>query len=212
MWDYSKTQKNNEDTNLWYHTSLLSGKPQIQKPLEYNIDQNDFFRIEGHQGQDYRDVLEKIEDLKRENGLAFQVKALSLSLNKQDIDFDDYECEFQDLKVMLDAWQKEQDCILAEISNFFSSFSTKEPGVNVKEKELGISKLRESHLETDIGFSRTPGTAPGGDKVVESVLKESIQPEYTGKATYFISSPVSDNLNTSKDTLGEALVNAYQET
>ncbi|MCF6331943.1 MAG: hypothetical protein L3J11_01555, partial [Draconibacterium sp.] len=69
-WNYFKTEKNRQGTNLCYHTSNLSPALHIQNPLNYNTDGFDFYRIEGHQGKDYQLVLEEIDKLKTEHGLA----------------------------------------------------------------------------------------------------------------------------------------------
>ncbi|MEN8115384.1 MAG: PKD domain-containing protein [Bacteroidota bacterium] len=195
LWNYEITKRFEGDHNLSYH-KIASSPDQVRNPLEYNIDKFDFFRIEGHQGKDYRDVMEKIDELKTQHGLSFDVKALSININRENLDIDDYECEFEDLKVMLKAWTAEQDCILAQIASFFSSFSTTEPGTNVKESELDLKKRAKLHVS--VGESRTMSAAT-------SVVKESYQP------VYMVSSVVSDNLSTTENTLGIEMKLAIEE-
>ncbi|MGS2764501.1 PKD domain-containing protein [Sinomicrobium sp. M5D2P9] len=131
-WNAFKTSVYKQKNNLSYHTTNLENIPQVQQPLLYGPDTYDFYRIEGHQGKNYADALEQIEAIKTANSLAFDVKAVSIGLNEQDINMDDYECEFEDLRILLNAWTAEQECVLAEVAAFFSGFSIAEPGSNVK--------------------------------------------------------------------------------
>ena len=204
-WDFSKTKLFRENFNLCYRTADLAPAPQIQDPLNYNTDQFDFYRVEGHQGKDYRDVLEELDDLKKKYGLSFDIKALSVNIKSDDLDIDDYECEFEDLKVMLKAWTKEQDCILAEVAAFFSSFSTKIPGANAKEAELDLKQPME--LNTNI---RTNYTAmlyqPTYYKPAAGTATKTLYEEVEkGKV-------VEDNMSTVEDTIGVEMRKAIEET
>ncbi|WP_428741367.1 hypothetical protein [Tenacibaculum sp.] len=129
-WDFNKTKNYRANQNLSYHKENLSSSLAIQKPLSYNIDKNDFYRIEGHQGKMYRDALAKILKLKKDNGLSFDVKTLSINATEQTININNYECEFEDLKMLLNAWRAEQNCILSEVSKTFSAFKLTNPKVN----------------------------------------------------------------------------------
>ncbi len=209
-WNYLKTEKNKEDTNLCYHTGNLSSAPQIQTPLNYNTDKFDFYRIEGHQGKDYKEVLEEIDDLKIENGLAFDVKALSVNINSETLDLDEYQCEFEDLNVLLRAWTAEQECVLAEVSGFFSGFSTTEPGKNVKEPQLSLAKQKvvvaadtatptasKSSILTNLKTADRFSTA----KTLE------VAPLFIAK-----SEVISENLTTNENALGGVMKIAFEET
>ncbi|AZJ34844.1 hypothetical protein [Tenacibaculum singaporense] len=129
-WDFNKTKNYRANQNLSYHKENLSSSLAIQKPLSYNIDKNDFYRIEGHQGKMYREALAKILKLKKDNGLSFDVKTLSINATEQTININNYECEFEDLKMLLNAWRAEQNCILSEVSKTFSAFKLTNPKAN----------------------------------------------------------------------------------
>ncbi|SMO63995.1 PKD domain-containing protein [Saccharicrinis carchari] len=202
-WNYSKSTKNEEKYNLSYHTPSLSGDAHVQEPLAFNIDKFDFFRIAGHQGKDYRDVLETLDKLKIKYGLAFDVKALAVNLSNETLDIDDYECEFEDLKVMLKAWTAEQDCILAQVASFFSSFSTKEPGKNVKEEELVLTHRTKSNFSSASGKNLKSAAAKSETSYV--TVNKLYQPVYTK------SNVVSDNMSTAQDTLGIEMKAAIEE-
>ena len=130
-WSYNKTVNYKADENLSYHKDNLDKSLPIQRPLDYNIDKNDFYRIEGHQGKMYGEALAKIQKLKKDYGLSFDVKTLSINATTQTININDYECEFEDLKMLLNAWKAEQNCILSEVSKTFSAFKTTDPKVNI---------------------------------------------------------------------------------
>jgi len=219
-WNYYKTEKNAQDTNLSYHRENLANLPHIQNPLRYNIDGFDFYRIEGHQGKDYKTALEEIMEQKEQFGLAFDVKALSVNLNTENLNIDDYECEFEDLKVLLSAWTAEQECILAQVSSFFSGFSLVNPGANVKDPVL-THRVKASAFETkDAAFSTrlTSGLSSSGKISDVFAARESVSKEKFAKQIYIEeplalkSTVIPDNFTTEKDALGSVLIKAYEET
>ena len=207
-WNFSKTEIYESDTNLSYHTDQLASNPSVQEPLAYSIDKYNFFRIEGHQGKDYRLALQQVDGLKRKYGLAFDVKALSVNINTENLNIDDYECEFEDLQVMLRAWTAEQDCILAEMSAFFSAFNLKEPGVNSKEQEY------------DEALHGRAGTAGHLNRPSETEWVYNLDEGMMYNATmgyqpynyYKQNTVVIDNLTTNENALGNTMKKAFDET
>jgi len=146
-WDFNKYINFVQKTNLSYHTTHLSSAPFVRKPLDYSLDHTNFLTIEGIQGRPYRDALEQVLDLKESYGLNFDVKVLSMNATRQNIDLDDYRCQFEDLNVLLQAWTTEQECTLASVASFFSGFSTQEVGKNIKEVEY-TQKVQIGQTET----------------------------------------------------------------
>ncbi|WP_163323514.1 PKD domain-containing protein [Draconibacterium mangrovi] len=205
-WNYSKTKLFKHNYNLGYRIENLASGPQVQDPLNYNLDNSDFYRIEGHQGKDYRDVLEELDDQKKKYGLSFDVKALSVNLRTDNLDIDDYECEFEDLKVMLKAWTKEQDCILAEVASFFSAFSTKIPGANIRESELDLKKATAVNANFDVNYTAAMAYQPVYYKSSVGTATKALYEEVVkGKA-------VEDNITTVADTIGVEMIKAIEET
>ncbi len=208
VWDFLKTEKFSHKKNLSYHRDNLADTPSVQEPLNFNTDRFDFLRIEGHQGRNYKTALEEITELKEKHGLAFDVKALSLNINTENLDVDDYECEFEDLNVMLRAWTAEQECVLAEVSSFFSAFSLADPGKNIKEAtKFTEATLSEANLSVDDSFltrSKDTSTKTTGDVFTG---------ETAGKTTYYAykSTVVPDNLIVSDDALGEVMKKSIEE-
>ncbi len=72
-WDFDKTIRGTQKTNLSYHDNLLA----IKKPLEFCID-HDFYRVEGHLGRNYTEVVQRINTIKKANSLGFNVVALPI--------------------------------------------------------------------------------------------------------------------------------------
>ena len=203
-WNFFKTKKNRQNTNLSYHTENLSKALQIQNPLSYNIDKFDFYRIEGHQGRVYQDVLEELDTLKTQNGLAFDVKALSVNINNENLNIDDYQCEFEDLNVLLRAWTAEQDCVLGEVASFFSGFSTKVPGANVK--DIGLSRSVLTNLDVATNLNRL--SINTNLKAAEAVQAAAA----STSTTYTKSNVIADNLTIQPDALGNVIKVALDQT
>jgi PKD repeat protein len=208
-WNFFKTEKYKSDTNLSYHTSLLSPAPSVQEPLLYNTDRFDFYRIEGHQGKSYAKVLEEIDDLKIKYGLAFDVKALSVNINRENLNIDDYECEFEDLNVLLRAWTTEQDCILAQVSQFFSGFSTKQPGANVKDVAVNVAAVSAAGLRVGSSGVRTASLNISG--LANDVQAKAASVSYKAES-FSKSKVVTENLTLSEDALGIEMKKAFDET
>ncbi|MDH4474084.1 MAG: hypothetical protein QE487_15860 [Fluviicola sp.] len=158
-WDREKTLKGKYKLNLSYNTGLLDSSPAIQTPLRYNMEGSSFLRIEGHQGRDYKEVMAKIDQIKKENGLSFDLKAISIDLDSSIvIDTTNYECEFEDLAVLLTAWVKEQECTIAKVVSLVSAFSVKEPGRNIKDTVFLPRTTFSEAVPVEIGAAKTTTT------------------------------------------------------
>ncbi|KAF2326610.1 hypothetical protein [Flavobacterium ginsenosidimutans] len=78
-WDFDKTILGLEKNNVSYHDDLLNTK----NPLEIHLD-SDFYRIEGHQGRNYKEALKAIQQIRLENGLGFNIMILAVNANELD--------------------------------------------------------------------------------------------------------------------------------
>ena len=156
-WDYQKTREFISDRNLGYQSNNLSSADAIQNPLDYSLDKHDFYRIEGHLGMDFFEALKNINTIKAEKGLAFDVKVLSINETLESIDESKYQCHFEDLNTILLAFLKEQECLYKDITDFFSAFSTKDPGTNKRYKiqveTEGTTEEERTREETGIEFT-----------------------------------------------------------
>lgn len=208
-WNFNKTVKNRQNTNLSYHTANLSPAPHIQNPLNFNIDRFDFYRIEGHQGKVYQDVLAELDKLKTQYGLAFDVKALSVNINTENLNVDDYQCEFEDLNVLLRAWTAEQECTLAEISGFFSGFSTAVPGTNVKEPQLDLKRAVSNEFLTNTADIKSEKSSIISKANVSRAASKTVASQ---SAIYSKSNVIPDNLTIKENALGNVMKVALDET
>lgn len=84
-WDFDKTILGLQKNNISYHDDLLNTK----NPLEIHLD-SDFYRIEGHQGRNYKEALKAIQQIRLENGLAFHIIILGVNANIQDKTIQDF--------------------------------------------------------------------------------------------------------------------------
>ncbi|WP_433763609.1 hypothetical protein [Flavobacterium ginsenosidimutans] len=78
-WDFDKTFLGLEKNNVSYHDDLLNTK----NPLEIYLD-SDFYRIEGHQGRNYKEALKAIQQIRLDNGLGFNIMILAVNANELD--------------------------------------------------------------------------------------------------------------------------------
>lgn len=76
-WNFDKTSNRSSGENLGYDAGLLSSEMHIQNPLDFNIDTNSFYNIEGHQGMDYYEAFEKIKQIRDKQQLGFDIMGLS---------------------------------------------------------------------------------------------------------------------------------------
>ncbi|MCI3935577.1 hypothetical protein MQX03_00070 [Chryseobacterium aahli] len=86
-WNFDKTNNRSFRENLGYDVSLLSSEMHIQNPLDFNIDKNSFYNIEGHQGMLYQEAFEQIKEIRDKYQLGFDIMALSLHelVNNKDL-------------------------------------------------------------------------------------------------------------------------------
>ncbi|MEW7277046.1 PKD domain-containing protein [Aquimarina sp. 2201CG1-2-11] len=83
-WNFEKTSTGKELYNLSHDKTYLSSDVFVQKPLHFCLENFDFFRIEGHLGQDYELVYQEIDRIKTQYGLPFRVVAIGLNEESRD--------------------------------------------------------------------------------------------------------------------------------
>ena len=186
QWNFEKTKTDREKYNLSYHTANLAVDDFIQDPLNYNIDNNDFYRVEGHLGLPYKTALQNINDLKAKYGLAFDVIALVLQKEEKS----GGETPPKEKTVSIDDLRKQLVSISSDISNrkvdaqntLFNiskldeklrllnkaEFSKEgsEEGITVvrqdPKKDDVVSELLSEFLERKSGLEHKAGVEPGG--------------------------------------------------
>ena len=163
-WNFEKTKTDRETYNLSYHTGNLAGDDFVQNPLDYNIDNNDFYRIEGHLGLPYKTALQNINDLKAKYGLAFDVIALVLDKGEKPEEED----STKDKTVSIDDLRKQLISISSDISNRKSDSQS---------TLLNISKLDDKlKLLNQAEFSKE-GSSDGITVVKQDAKKKDVVSE-----------------------------------
>jgi hypothetical protein len=194
-WNFEKTQVGKERYNLSYHTINLASDSFVQNPLKFNIDDNDFYRIEGHLGMPYKAALQNINDLKVQYGLAFDVITLVLQKGKAVISktlgstSESTIISIQELRDQLVAISSDisnqagdPQTTLQTISNldsqlsllntveYTSSAGSENTGVSVltqnPKKGDVVSELLSEFLERKSGLEHVAGVEPGGTFVL----------------------------------------------
>jgi hypothetical protein len=184
-WNYEKTKTDRETYNLSYHTGNLAGDDFIQNPLNYNIDNNDFYRIEGHLGMPYKTALQNINDLKVKYGLAFDVIALVLQKGekpvepvKETVSIDDLRKQLISISSDISNQKSNSTNTLLNISKLDeklrllnkADFSKESDGVTVvrqdPKKDDVVSELLSEFLERKSGLEHVAGVEPGGTFVL----------------------------------------------
>lgn len=100
LWNYRKTMDGDATFNLSYNAGLYNNNPLVTQPLLYDIERYNFFRVEGHIGQNYKTVLSNILDQRLTYNLPFDVVAISAQQayssdrNLPDEDMRDLETDF----------------------------------------------------------------------------------------------------------------------
>lgn len=215
-WSYDKSQNFIQTSNVSYHTALLSPSLSIQQPLLYDLDNYNFLRIEGIQGKSYRDALDQVLTLKKDYGLSFDVKVLSLNPTTKDIDLGEYRCEFEDLNVLLKAWTTEQECILASMASFFSGFTTDKVGENIKEIEYtqGRKVIGREVINTDVVMDKTSEVVTKREALIDRqrILLTNKQTSINKKTRLpYDKNVIDESLTVEEKTIGRYMKEAIEE-
>lgn len=108
-WNPALNLKGQNDTVLSYHGDKAgySNKATVQKPLLYDIEPYNFFRVEGHIGTNYKTALKEITLIKDSYSLPFKITALNAVdyLNKE-VDITKFEGRWDDLETDYDLARK----------------------------------------------------------------------------------------------------------
>ncbi len=124
------------------------GYPQFfGDPLDYCLDGHDFFRVEGHVGRNVISAVSDITNIRNQKGLGFDIMpiAVGASALEQTIDYDKYRIYFEDLQIILQAWNEEIKCIVSGSSQFLSNFSILNQGQHLGYAVKNVAGSREGN-------------------------------------------------------------------
>ena len=108
-WNPALTEKGKNDTILSYHASLpnYTNKLEVQKPLLFDIEPYNFFRVEGHIGQNYKKALQELNLIRDSYNLPFKITALNaVDFINKNIDIMKFDGRWDDLETDYDLARK----------------------------------------------------------------------------------------------------------
>lgn len=161
-WNIHRTLRGTASQILSYKSNEYNTTDDfVMNPLKYDIEPNNFLRIEGHIGQDYRSVLAQLDTLKRDNRLPFEVVALSSdtrsifniidALTTMDTTgsvTSAFEimiknpCCFSDIFLALDQWLNKLLCCLLEQKKYYMALPL--AGTKSRDAALNEEKLQDA--------------------------------------------------------------------
>ena len=108
-WNPALATKNQNDTILSYFSDIAgyTHKPAIQKPLLFDIEPYNFFRVEGHIGQNYKTALKELTLIKDSYNLPFKITALNaVDYVNKEVDIAKFDGRWDDLETDYDLARK----------------------------------------------------------------------------------------------------------
>lgn len=218
-WNYQLSRRGAEKTVLSYHAGDYGGGiDSTMNPLDYNIDTNNFFRIEGHLGKQLGQAMAGIDKIKNDKSIPFDLVAIRMNKtgNLKDINIDDFDCQFEDLIAILKAWLIEQNCLYGSIARFFSGFSTnRENGFHTRIDDYRVNTTPSYIVGKTMVKERmmkvTTGIRLNEEAEVFGMLERDKQAVPICRTVYTIDKTIEDNLETNKDSLGIYFSHALQQ-
>ncbi|AWW32988.1 hypothetical protein DN752_24275 [Echinicola strongylocentroti] len=165
-WSFAKHQRGQTDEILQYDHKVDNQEAVNLTSLEYDLTEVDFYRIEGHQGNTADQALITLNDMVQQYNLDFDVKILSINEIMENIRMEDYKCQFEDLMVLLEAWNQELACIAGKISQYFTDMKLEE--ILAEEAEDEKVEVKESETKDTV---RTKGIVVSHSKETDKVFQ-----------------------------------------
>lgn len=156
-WSYRRTLLNDATRNLSYHAKQYNSSNEfVREPLNYDLEQYNFLRIEGIVGKPYTHVLKQVKYQISKNRLPVDIIALTtetavkfnreMLANRVDAKSSlEMLCHFQDLESMYDSMRREILCMLCKELKYYYDFS-----INFMGKLLERYKLAGEVSEVDL--------------------------------------------------------------
>lgn len=173
-WSYDKTSKGKASRNLSYNANLYSTDDVIINPLNYEIEPNNFFRIEGHVGKQVDEALTDIVSQKQKFSLPIDVVAINTLVGSGEIDAANAKCHFSDLESLYNILTAQLLCMLHKPVCFLSKlhyFDLSRPSPVFKPiLASGEVDTGDSPGAKEPGFN-SPGfiSAPGFEEINQAI-------------------------------------------
>ncbi|MFN0275102.1 MAG: hypothetical protein ACKVPJ_05115, partial [Chitinophagales bacterium] len=121
-WNWLRAKRGNASFNLSYNAADYNTSDIAINPLLYDIEQYNFFRIEGHIGKSFSSALAALDAERKSKNLPFDVITLSTATIAKFSSAGDYDCLFKDLESAYAVLCAELDCYVKEVVNIASSY------------------------------------------------------------------------------------------
>jgi hypothetical protein len=123
LWNFQKTVRNEAAQNLSYHGETYGTTEWVKTPLRYDLEPYNFFRIEGHVGRRFSDVLTELNTIKAANRLPFDVVALRTgapTTDKKALAEELSGCDLRDLQVSYEIVRREWEAIVGKMIEYLN--------------------------------------------------------------------------------------------
>lgn len=133
LWNAEKSRRHRANQNLSYRSyEYVPAAPIfVTEPLRYDLEPNNFLRVEGHLGKGYRSVMDTLLHIKKEERLPIEIIALRTGEYDENMseNFSQAECRFQDLEAIYDVEKAELLCTFCKTLEYFYNlpYSAYEP-------------------------------------------------------------------------------------
>lgn len=106
LWNDALTRRGRQGQNLGYDAIDWNATDDfVRRPLAYDAEPRNFYRIEGAVSQDYRPVLRELDRQVRQYRLPIDVLALSAGAVVDELAAEDYGATFSDLEAQYASWR-----------------------------------------------------------------------------------------------------------
>lgn len=123
VWDPVKAERGRGNLNLGYRSDQYTPPTPafVTEPLRFDLEPNDFLRIEGHLGRNVESVLEAMLTERKKMRLPFEVIALRTGAFNDRFGFDlsKEDCRFEDLDTLYATLAAEMRCFLVKQVQYF---------------------------------------------------------------------------------------------
>jgi hypothetical protein len=150
-WNYNKTTKGNAARNLSYNAALYSSDTTVTQPLLYDIERFNFFRVEGHIGQNQNTVLTNILNQQSKYNLPFDVVAISADQLQTTAPLP--QCSFNDLDTDYQLIISEAACKIHTIFCFITKLPYVVPANSTANKRKGASTIFQTPKATTLKYT-----------------------------------------------------------
>ena len=202
-WSYRQRER-----GAWKKVGHYFNNPETQ--LLRDLENSNFFRIEGHLGQQYTEALSAIK--KQINDYRLPVKAIALSTGSVPFDLSLLEeCQTKDLDAQFESALEALYCQMKEVSCFFGSIPW--PGATQQKSVAGGSTTHEagatSFKENDMSFNVTNAKSSNLSGLRADIDRISIV-RGNQKTVFAKGEFIGSNCTLKEGTLGKVYFDAIQ--